>query len=224
VYSGGLLIGLGSTYLTGFAGQLPILLMITLCLAALVALAMAGSAGEVGDDMAEPLRWRDLPRLMGALLARAGAFVAGGLIVSLSNIASVQAGARFSQARLPLLTTALTICYALGSSSGAAVGGAAIQLLGPSGLPAAIGGVLAIAAAAMAVAAARRWSLPATLAATPLGAADGHAPARAPAADWQRDTRPTIPGWRVGWAGQTVVPGADPPGAAPATGSGMNNE
>jgi hypothetical protein len=188
-----------------------------------------------------------IPVVSAPLLARAGAFVAGGLIVSLSNIASVQAGARFSQARLPLLTTALTICYALGSSSGAAVGGAAIQLLGPTGLPAAIGGVLAIAAAAMAVAAARRWSLPATLAATSVGGADSRAantatgadrPSRpapswqlatrplgwAPTAGWQRDTRPTIPGWQVGWAGQTVVPGADPPGAAPGTGSGMNNE
>jgi MFS family permease len=312
MYSCGLLVGLGATYLTGFAGQLPVLLMMTVCLAALLALAMAGSAGQVDDDMADPLRWRDLLRLMGArdilllsllaglaetslyallpvygmrlglspgtavglllaftlggilvvipvgwladrfskdavqaicaavgagavlvlipvasapFLARAGAFVAGGLIVSLSNIASVQAGARFSQARLPLLTTALTICYAIGSSSGAAVGGAAIQLLGPTGLPAVIGAVLAISATAMAVVAVRGWSLRATLAATSVAADTPAAESDQPtlpgrpqpvtrpigwavATDGARDRSMTIPGWRIGWAAQTVLPGA----------------
>jgi MFS family permease len=70
------------------------------------------------------------------------AALAGGLVVSLHNIALIMLGERFRGAELPIVSTAFSMTYALGSAGGAAVGGAAMALLGPAGLPLFVGSSL----------------------------------------------------------------------------------
>jgi MFS family permease len=70
------------------------------------------------------------------------AALAGGLVVSLHNIALIMLGERFRGAELPIVSTAFSMTYALGSAGGAAIGGAAMALFGPVGLPLFIGSSL----------------------------------------------------------------------------------
>jgi MFS family permease len=70
------------------------------------------------------------------------AALAGGLVVSLHNIALIMLGERFRGAELPVVSTAFSMTYALGSAGGAAVAGAAMALLGPAGLPLLVGSSL----------------------------------------------------------------------------------
>lgn len=70
------------------------------------------------------------------------AALAGGLVVSLHNIALIVLGERFRGAELPVVSTAFSMTYALGSAGGAAVAGAAMALLGPMGLPLLVGSSL----------------------------------------------------------------------------------
>jgi len=70
------------------------------------------------------------------------AALAGGLVVSLHNIALIMLGERFRGAELPVVSTAFSMTYALGSAGGSAIGGAAMALLGPAGLPLFIGSSL----------------------------------------------------------------------------------
>jgi MFS family permease len=70
------------------------------------------------------------------------AALAGGLVVSLHNIALIILGERFRGAELPIVSTAFSMTYALGSAGGSAIGGAAMALFGPAGLPLFIGSSL----------------------------------------------------------------------------------
>jgi MFS family permease len=79
------------------------------------------------------------------------ALIAGGMVVNIYNIALVLIGERFGGADLPLLSTAFSMAYALGSMGGSTVGGAAMDVFGPNGLPLAIGGALACVGAALTV-------------------------------------------------------------------------
>ncbi len=72
------------------------------------------------------------------------AALAGGLVVSLHNIALIMLGERFRGAELPIVSTAFSMTYALGSAGGSAIGGAAMALLGPAGLPLFIGSSLLV--------------------------------------------------------------------------------
>jgi MFS family permease len=128
-----------------------------------VSLLLAYSAGEI--LIALPIGWLadrlSRPRLLAACAWAAGSAVfllltisesrayswsiaalAGGLVVSLHNIALIMLGERFRGAELPVVSTAFSMTYALGSASGSAIGGAAMTLLGPAGLPLFIGSSL----------------------------------------------------------------------------------
>jgi MFS family permease len=82
-----------------------------------------------------------------AFYAKAVAFVAGGLTVSLYNTALILLGARFARAELPVLSTVFSMAYAVGSLAGAAAGGASMSALGPAGLTIVTGGCLGCAGA-----------------------------------------------------------------------------
>jgi MFS family permease len=230
LYGLGFFLGPAATYLTGYRGPAPVLVMVALCAAALVVLVFAdGSAPLKPDELAET-RWRDLYRLPGARgilslsllvgicetavytllpvygirhglssatavsllvaytlgeivvalpigwladrfdrekilafcagtasvcmvllvvairttpLAQAVAFLAGGLVVSLSNIALILLGQRFARGNLPLMSTAFSIAYSVGSIAGSALGGASMSAFGPAGLPVPIAVLLA---------------------------------------------------------------------------------
>lgn len=79
------------------------------------------------------------------------AFIAGGLVVSLYNIALVQLGERYRGTLLPTIGTAFSVAYSLGSATGASVGGALMDYVGPFGLPYGIAAILALAAATQAI-------------------------------------------------------------------------
>jgi predicted MFS family arabinose efflux permease len=80
------------------------------------------------------------------------AALAGGLIVSLHNIALIILGEQFRGSELPLASTAFSMSYALGSAGGSAIGGLAMALLGPPGLPLAVGSSLLAYSAYLALA------------------------------------------------------------------------
>lgn len=73
------------------------------------------------------------------LLAWSLAALAGGTVVSLHNIALILLGEQFRGANLPIVSTAFSMAYALGSAGGSAVGGLAMAWLGPAGLPLFVG-------------------------------------------------------------------------------------
>lgn len=79
------------------------------------------------------------------LLAEATAFLAGGLVVTLYNVALVLLGQRFDAAILPTITTAFSMAYGVGSIAGSSFGGTSMNLFGPAGLPVAVGVSLALA-------------------------------------------------------------------------------
>jgi MFS family permease len=73
------------------------------------------------------------------------AFLAGGFVVSLYNIALVQLGERYRGGILPVIGTAFSVAYSTGSAVGSSFGGAAMNIAGPLGLPYGIAGVLGLA-------------------------------------------------------------------------------
>ena len=78
------------------------------------------------------------------------AFFAGGLVVSIYNIALVQMGERYRGAILPVVATAFSVSYSVGSAIGSSIGGALMNITGPLGLPYGVAAILAIAALAQA--------------------------------------------------------------------------
>ncbi|MBB3656485.1 MFS family permease [Rhizobium sp. BK650] len=73
-----------------------------------------------------------------------GAFIAGGTVVGLYNLALVVVGETYKGKNLPLVSTAFSMAYSLGCAAGAAVGGAAMDLFGPQGLIVSIGLILIV--------------------------------------------------------------------------------
>jgi MFS family permease len=67
------------------------------------------------------------------------AALAGGAVVSLHNIALILLGEQYRGANLPIVSTAFSMAYALGSAGGSAIGGVAMAWLGPAGLPLFVG-------------------------------------------------------------------------------------
>ncbi len=84
------------------------------------------------------------------LSAMAMSFLAGGLIVSLYNLALVVVGETYRSTDLPVVSTAFSMAYSVGCASGATVGGLAMDALGPEGLPIAVSLALAVFALASA--------------------------------------------------------------------------
>lgn len=128
-----------------------------------VSLLVAYSAGEIA--IALPIGWladrtdRDKLLTVCALVAavavvslltiggsKAGAWavtaVAGGLVASLHNIALILLGERYRGAALPVVSTAFSMAYALGSAGGSAAGGLAMDWMGAAGLPLFVGASL----------------------------------------------------------------------------------
>jgi len=75
--------------------------------------------------------------------------IAGGLVVSLYNLALVLIGEKYNQIHLPVVSTAFSIFYSVGSFMGASVGGSAMGLFGFIGLPGVISSMLLIFALLM---------------------------------------------------------------------------
>ena len=74
------------------------------------------------------------------------ALLAGGLVVSLYNVGLVQLGSRYRGAALPVLVTAFSVVYSIGSAAGSSIGGVLIEVIGPVGLPVGIAAVLFVTA------------------------------------------------------------------------------
>lgn len=92
--------------------------------------------------------------------AKVAAFVAGGMIVSLYNLALVIVGETYRGTDLPVVSTAFSMAYSIGCATGSTVGGAAIDLAGPYGLPGLVSVVLAVFGIAAYFAFARPVRLP----------------------------------------------------------------
>lgn len=86
-----------------------------------------------------------------AAYAQLAAFFAGGMVVSLYNLALVVVGEQYRGTNLPVVSTAFSMAYSIGCASGATIGGVAMDLTGPYGLPLAVGATLAVFALASAV-------------------------------------------------------------------------
>lgn len=74
--------------------------------------------------------------------AKAFAFMAGGLIVSLYNLALVVLGETYQGTDLPVVSTAFSMSYSAGCAAGATIGGIAMDGFGPYGLPIMVAAVL----------------------------------------------------------------------------------
>lgn len=82
------------------------------------------------------------------LLAWMLSFVMGGAIIGLYNMSLIVLGETYLGNELPVVAAAFSMAYALGCGGGAAIGGLAMDILGPNGLPLTVGGLL-LAYAAM---------------------------------------------------------------------------
>jgi MFS family permease len=90
------------------------------------------------------------------LLGWVCAFIAGATVVGLYNIALVIVGETYSGSDLPVVSTAFSMSYALGCAGGATLGGAAMDVFGPYGLPGSVCVVLIVFAIGSALAFRRR--------------------------------------------------------------------
>jgi MFS family permease len=70
------------------------------------------------------------------------AFVMGGAIIGLYNVSLIVLGETYTGTKLPVVAAAFSMAYALGCGGGGAVGGFAMDVLGPDGLPLTVGGLL----------------------------------------------------------------------------------
>jgi len=77
------------------------------------------------------------------------AFVAGGTIVGLYNIALVILGETYSGSELPVVSASFTMAYAIGCSLGSTFGGVAMDVFGPNGLPIGVSALLVLFAIAV---------------------------------------------------------------------------
>jgi MFS family permease len=85
-----------------------------------------------------------LPAVVGGPLLWPVLFVWGGALIALYTLALIVLGQRFTGLDLVAGNAAFGIVWGLGNLLGPAVGGAAMDLFGPSGMPALLGGAAAI--------------------------------------------------------------------------------
>ncbi|MDI9409265.1 MAG: MFS transporter [Candidatus Pacebacteria bacterium] len=84
------------------------------------------------------------------------ALLAGGLVVSIYNLALTEMGETYRRKNLMVVTTGFSIAYGLGCSVGASYGGALMSGFGPVGLPIGLALLMAIAAVVLGVKRVRR--------------------------------------------------------------------